>query len=886
MADCVKTLQVRLQQDGFCVATGPRDSAIDYPCPVEPFAPVLLGSPVVLHVYCPDLFPGEVLKVHAEHLGHFTGIRNVPRVNDEHERALFSGLCGLFGRERVIGVYDETLVDGSLREEVKKARSRGSDDGAWPKVFVAFQSENRDRARQTLALLRKLTRLFDLNELRDADIPYVRGQEPAHMLFLYAIQLTALFLSSCADERILATIMSVASAPFLEANFCDPLCAATLLKPMFLPWYESLPRKADEADQGVDPETKLQYYRLFTGYEIGNDGTCASGDSRDDLAWTGNSVQLRARGYKIEESSGKALWFVAPQAGDRLRMTRESGLRRMAGAAGEHADLIRSYLMCDNVMAYLQCALFGTIRCMLPCHANSEFSESVMELLGRSVSKFADELRHQSADMFSRLKTEGGRGAANCLYVSGVGFAGQSEGKSLYFGKIFTGPEDKKPPPKYKTTFGDFATVTMGVSTSTEMLSMLDVALAPGKKDKGGGASLRATLSKAHRPAGIQRVAMDASLYARYHHRFNTGEFTEVACVKAMSDPMYSEKIHKDALTEKSEYRLCLAHGALPMCVLTLCMTMRQTVMISLGLFCTELARSVYAASKLNYSTLCARLVTMATVTKFRHKKDSDETNVFNATYGETLKLTSPAFSKAGSNAVNYSDLDDMEWLGTDDRRLPCHVRTSLAMIGDTKAQVQKIMQQHGLCYNRVVFTGEGGVLRFSDVFANEEYMIEAPVTISSSIRLFSNTKNSFGSLKLCKRGCYYTVAVLSNKCVDTSQYIFAGGSKDPDPVTDRIDKTVEGLVERIKREVSRVLPRIDVGRIKMMAPDLSEQEFDALVSAVKGHGIEVTGRKDKLSFRGAEPASREEKQGDAGPARPLDDKRKREGPAADLGAV
>ncbi|KAK2825787.1 hypothetical protein Q5P01_020001 [Channa striata] len=277
----------------------------------------------------------------------------------------------------------------------------------------------------------------------------------------------------------------------------------------------------------------------------------------------------------------------------------------------------------------------------------------------------------------------------------------------------------------------------------------------------------------------------------------------------------------------------------------------------------------------------------MATVTKFRHKKDSNETNVFNATYGETLKLTSPAFSKGGSNAVNYSDLDDMEWLGTDDRRLPCHVRTSLAMIGDTKAQVQKIMQQHGLCYNRVVFTGEGGVLRFSDVFANEEYMIQAPVTISSSIRLFSSTKNSFGSLKLCKRGCYYTVAVLSNTCVDTSQYIFAGGSKDPDPVpvADRIDKTVEGLVERIKRKVSRVLPRINVGRIKMMAPDLSEQEFDALVLAVKGHGIEVTGRKDKLSFRGAEPASREENQGDAGPARPLDDKRKRAGPAADLGA-
>ncbi|KAK2847537.1 hypothetical protein Q5P01_010536 [Channa striata] len=274
---------------------------------------------------------------------------------------------------------------------------QGSGYGAWPKVFVSFHSENRDRARQTLALLRKLTRLFDLNELRDADIPYVRGQEPAHMLFLYVIQLPALFLSSCADERILATIMSVASALFLEANFCDPLCAATLLKPMFLPWYEE--HGADETNQDVDPETKLQYYRLFTGYEIENDGISASGDSRNDLA--------PAKGAHDTES----------------------GLRRMAAAAGEHAALIRFYLMCDTMLAYLQCALFGTIRCMLPCHAKSEFSESVMELLGRSMS---------------------------------VDLAEQSEGKSLYFGKIFMGPEDKKPPPKYKTTFGDFAMVTMG----------------------------------------------------------------------------------------------------------------------------------------------------------------------------------------------------------------------------------------------------------------------------------------------------------------------------------------------------------------------------------------------------------------------------------------
>ncbi|KAK2847564.1 hypothetical protein Q5P01_010563 [Channa striata] len=444
---------------------------------------------------------------------------------------------------------------------------QGSGYGAWPKVFVSFHSENRDRARQTLALLRKLTRLFDLNELRDADISYVRGQEPAHMLFLYVIQLPALFLSSCADERILATIMSVASAPFLEANFCDPLCAATLLKPMFLPWYESLPRKADETNQDVDPETKLQYYRLFTDYETENDGISASGDSRNDLASTGDSVQLRARGYKIEENLGKALWFVAPQAGE-------------------------------------------------------------------------------------SLKNKGSRGAANALYVSGVDLAEQSEGKSLYFGKIFTGPEDKKPPPKYKTTFGDFAMVTMGVSSSTDMLSMLDVQvlLVPEFGHRGHGDQTGAERTVIQLRSGVDGEGQG----------FNTGKFHEVACVKATSDPRYNEKIHKDALTEKSKYRLCLAHGSFAMFVLTLCMTMRQTVMISLGLFCTELARSVYATSKLNYSSLCTCPVTMATVTKFRNKKDSDEINIFNATYRETLKLTSPPFSKAGSNVINYSDQDDI----------------------------------------------------------------------------------------------------------------------------------------------------------------------------------------------------------------------------------
>jgi hypothetical protein len=53
-------------------------------------------------------------------------------------------------------------------------------------------------------------------------------------------------------------------------------------------------------------------------------------------------------------------------------------------------------------------------------------------------------------------------------------------------------------------------------------------------------------------------------------------------------------------------------------------------------------------------------------------------------------------------------------------------------------------------------------------------------------------------------------------------------------------------MVERIKRGVSCVLPRIDVNRIKMMTPELNEKEFGLLVSAVKNNNIEVTGQEPR----------------------------------------
>nr|BBA49192.1 hypothetical protein [Oryzias latipes] len=854
----VEALKVSLDEGCFCVATGPHDSAVAYPCPVEAFAPVLLGSPVTLHVYCPALFPDRVLRVHAEHLGHFTGMRNVPRVDPEQERALFSGLCGLFGTERVLGLYREALSVGDGGEGAPSQDGGAiekppmSDGELCPSVFVKFRRENTREARRIASLASQLTGLFDVEDLREKAIPHVKGEEPAHMLFLFLVQLMAVFLSSCLDEASLATLMSVALSPFLEGNFCDPLCAATLLKPMFIPWFEAFPRKADGPEAKADPEAKLKYYRLYKGYEITNEGADVSSVLEDDLTWTSASLQLRTLGYKIEESLSKTLWFVAPQFGDRLRMTRDSCIGKMAVSPGEHVDLIRSCLLCDNVMAYVQCALFGTIRNMLPCHANSEFCETVMAALNGSMRRFAAEARHQSRELFSRLEGWSGPCAGNCLYTSGVSFAGQSEGRSLFFGKIFTGPEDRKPPGKYKTAFGDFSSVTLGLSLKTGLLEALRVALERDEAPKAGcglrreaGGRMQKMLSTAQEPVCAERVVTEVAFFARYHHRFNSGEFTEVGCVKAMSEPGFNEQIHKDVLDDKSEYRLSLAHGALPMCALTLSMTMRQTVMMTLGFFCVELAHGAYAGAKLNYSTLCSRLVSLSTVAKFRHGKDSDNTNVFQALYGNCLKLTCAMFSKPNPHApINYHDLDLVEWLHPDNPRLPCYLRKSLAMIGGTKARVRDIMRQHGLCYNRVMFSDGQRRLLFSHAFANADCLIHAPVTICSSLRLFSNTQKSFGSLKACRWGCYYRVTIMSNGCVNTALYTNRGYGGF-DSIASQGSATGDEVLERIKQEVSRVLPRIDVGRIRMMAPEMKETEFAALVSAVKDSNIEVTGQMD-----------------------------------------
>lgn len=53
--------------------------------------------------------------MHAEHLGHFLALQNVPRINAEIERTLFQGLCNLFTRETVLSLYKTALTGEALQ---------------------------------------------------------------------------------------------------------------------------------------------------------------------------------------------------------------------------------------------------------------------------------------------------------------------------------------------------------------------------------------------------------------------------------------------------------------------------------------------------------------------------------------------------------------------------------------------------------------------------------------------------------------------------------------------------------------------------------------------------------------------------------------------------
>lgn len=835
MARQTETLQVRLQQDPFCIPTGPHDDGIGYPCKVSSFAPVILDSPVVFHLYLPVLFPDEVLKIHAEHLGHFLALQSIPKVNDDLESTLFHGLCRLFTSERVLEVYAQTVGDPPCDPEGLPCGQRledcENDAGEPPRVFASF---TKSTAKQNvLALLRGLLSLFNKTDLVE-EIPHTPGHEPEHMLFLYLIQLMVVFVSSQMPETDLATIMSVASSVFLETNLCHPLCAATLLKPMFVPYYQqqsSRPKKKADGKPLAEGAPRVACYRLFTGYVLNDKGEDVS--TSGDLEWTERSILNRVQGWKLQERDNRKLWFVAPQMGDRVTMIKTEALQLMGGQIGEKAVKIAECLVCDNVMAYMQSSVIGTLRNMLPCHANSEFDEPVMATVNFSMTKLSEAIRHQSRNLWSKLRTR----TKSCLCVTGVGFAGQDSGAVLHFGRVFTGSEEKRL--QGQGSYGTFTSVVLGTG-ETMMSNMLFAAysLQPPPANKG----VRATLASPYKPVPRRAdTVTDVYMYARYHHRLNSGEFTEVAHVKPAKDSPQANMVMETTLTPNSKYKVTAVHGALPMCGLTLALTVRQTMIMVTGFLCAEIARCIYGTKSGDMMTVCRSITALSMSCKFKlPKSDDQETlNTLKTPFGELLKVTGPMFGNSSNRA--RLDLNALEWLDAKDYRLPEYLRTSLNMLGDTRQQVEQIMRDKNMSYNRVVFLSDNSRMSMTQLYENEKGMVNAPLMAMCNMRLFTNNTKSYAACKFSNKGGYYLVNVFSNTCIKTQLY-HRDDSLELQCLMRPTQSTVDEVMESIAKEVSFTVPRIDINRVRMLAVDLRAEDFESLICAIEKKNIQVTG--------------------------------------------
>lgn len=782
-------------------------------------APVLLDSPVVLHLCYPELFPNEVLKIHAEHLGHFLSLQSVPKINEEIETVLYKGLCHTFTEQAVRHVYGEYVA--------------GRPDGYIPNVFVSIS--NKTGVKDVLALIRKILALFDKNVLCNEEIPYNEDTESPHMIFMCLVQLFVVFLSIAMTEQDLATAVGVASSVFLELNHGHPLSAAAILKPMFVPYFEQQRVYAAGKTTSARREQKTVYYKLFQGYRLTKEGVDTQ-IAAEDISWTDHSISARfQQGCALEERAKRVLWFAAPQYGDRLALIKENGgcLTLMGGQTDDRAKKIAALLVSDPVMGYVQSAVFGTFRNMLPCHNNSDLNEAVMDRLQGSMGQFAMKaLRQQSSLLWNGVKDL----TNTCLSVKGVGFIGQDKGTTLNFGRVYTGSDEKKL--TSKCTYGTFTSVALAMTMNTLTSASLDIALYDhNSKKTPPRCNIHNIQSTPYKPSrDAFSIMSDIVLYTRYNNRLNGGEFTEVANVKSFNDDRYNSAVHTDNLTVDSKYQLTTSHGALPMCVLTTIMTVRQTIIMLMGYMCAELARAAYV-NKATNNALCKHLTGLILHGKFRDLPDAESVDTMKARYGELLKVTGPVFSAS----ERASNLDSMEWFNPSNPRLPEYIRTSLNMIGGTREAVERIIRDKRKSYNRVILLNgfsDNTLLRMSTMYENKKYMIHAPLLMLVNLALFSNQLSSRSLCKLSKRGSYYIVRVLPNRCIDLS-YMDKYGD---DISTRSANVTVTRVFEKITEEVSCILPRIDASRMRMLTPNMTQEDFMKLVDMVREANIEIVG--------------------------------------------
>lgn len=650
------------------------------------------------------------------------------------------------------------------------------------------------------------------------------------MLFLYLVQLEVLFVSNVISEKSLALIMCMASASFLESNFCNPIVAATLTKPIFVPYYEKQQvrgRKKPDANQAAPEQPKLSCYRLYTGYELNDKGEDVSNGELID--WSDKGILECVQGCMLTEKTTRKLWFVAPQIGDRLDLAGPKSANPMGRYGSDKAKLMVVTLFSDNVMAYIQSAIFGSLLNSMPCDANKDFDQDVMKAIGYSMSVLSQIVTRQSTNLLEEIK----KIANSTLYVSGAGFMVQT-GNGNQFGKVHVGPDDKRPQ-KTGSSYGTFTSVYFNVARDTMMRNMMFAAY-------GTGEGVRTKLAAPFSMTNYNTSELsDVPMYGRFHHKLNSGEFTEIGCVKPVNECANKNVPGEENLTADSKYKLTLVQGALPMCGVTMAMSTRQTVMMVIGFMAAEMGRCGYASKNIDPVVLCKAVTSVSMSCKFKPPKSEEQCtiNTLETPFGDLLKLSGPMFVNNQSGR-RRDKLDNLEWLDQRDTVLPDYIITGLRIIGDTRAAVEDIVST-GKAYNRVVFCVDGSNMRMRDLYANEQMMVQAPIMTSCSMRVFTNSAKSYGGVKFSTGSSCYIANVFSNSCVKTKLY-YRNQTDEIEAVMQPKKSTVQSVMEAIEKEVSFVLPRIDASRLRVLGRNMTVAEFEELIVAIRDKKIEITG--------------------------------------------
>ena len=834
-------MNVCLPEEGFCLTVGPDHSDLKYGVDVLPLTHVLLNSPPVFHVYCPSAAPNIVFVLHAEHLGHFLNIGNgraSTNLTDHTERPyevhVWDNLSRLQGKDVLGSALKECVTLQSTENKLWH-------DEQW-QPWRVFSLEGEEDTPQLVAFLVKLLDNFTVDKLSaDEPVPLAKGYEPRHMVFFYLAQFLAARLACELPPESLAMIMSVASAPFLEYNFLESMFAATLLKPMFLP----------VRVRGV------LVYSLFRGFHLSQGTDCTPPDT--GFRWNAPDMAERfdPKGWFGEEGNRRDLWRYAPQMGDRAK-TLDTGANvatKVFGGVDPERGLnllICKYLLSDHMMAHLQCVVFATMRNMLPCRHNSQCGD--LHVVDGSALKMRNAVLAQIKPLYESIKSAR---SPTVLLCTGTGFGCDQE---PCWGKVCTGNASLRAPygnqwskpwaPKSNQA-PNTVVVEMSMSKSTYMSDMIDISL---DTTSGRDALKRNICTLVDAPYNWQdklkafrKPETHLGMYLRYSP-FNETEFTEVGNVLNPQEhtSKFDVKFHKHDLDKDLTYLVLGTNGNMPMCHVTLALSIRQAVAFSMGYFSAEMGRLLYGQDELNLDLLCSNILRLSTQLTPKGNSTEIMNTMLNFRAGDPFKIKGKAFPLRFS-VCQEVQLDDLEWLSKDPQSLPDKLRGTLQYLGDTQRKVATVLKENPkLTYTRIKFTSAGVNTPVRSLFANKPALLLAPMIVNSTLWNFTDPSlpTPHGCMRFAKRHersggtkkeGFYRIDLLNNDCINED----ACAGHDADDSREPEEVTLEQMLAKVVEEASRnIVHRCKVSRLNTLFPTLTKEVYDALVAMMRDRGV------------------------------------------------